>query len=93
MDQIKGHVTGGGDDFADLSMSHRVVFLLPRLILLRGLGDNKSASRVHSIDRNFREDETIVNESLRVVIVDDERPAIGAVQAVDDIAVEDRNGI
>src|SRR6266545_1435984 len=48
---------------------------LLRLIPLRELGDNKSASRAHSIDRNFLEDETIVNESLRVVIADDERPA------------------
>jgi YesN/AraC family two-component response regulator len=27
------------------------------------------------MDRNFLEDETLVNESLRVVIADDERPA------------------
>jgi two-component system, LytTR family, response regulator len=46
-----------------------------RLILLRGLRNNKSASFAHSTDRIFLEDETIVNESLRVVIADDERPA------------------
>src|SRR5262249_60372952 len=63
-------------------MSHRVALLLLRLILLRGLGDNKSVSRAHSIDRNFLEDETIVNESLRVMIADDERPARSFLAAI-----------
>jgi hypothetical protein len=55
VDQIKGHVTGGRDDFADLTMNHRIAFprltpffrFLLRLILLRPLRDNKSASFAH----------------------------------------------